>query len=75
MRKIIVGIIGLSLLLVACNESSSSTKNTIDSTVDKLDSAAEKIGEKAEEGWDSVKTKAKDVKDGLDKTFDKKDDK
>lgn len=65
---------GLSVLLFACTESTSSTKITVDSTVNKLDSAAEKIGEKAEQVWDSTKAKAKDVKESLDETFDKKKD-
>lgn len=72
--KKVLGVIAVSFYLFACTESGSSTKVTVDSTVNKLDSAAEKIGEKAEEAWDSTKAKAKDVKESLDETFDKKKD-
>lgn len=74
MIKKVLGVFVLSFLLISCTDSGSSTRLTVDSTVKKLDSVAEKIGEKAEQGWDSVKAKAKDVKESLDETFDKKKD-
>ena len=74
-KKKIFSVVGLGLLLISCAENSGSTKNVVDSTVNKLDSTAEKVGEKAKEGFDTLKAKAKDVKESLDKTFDKKKDK
>jgi hypothetical protein len=73
MKKVVFA--ALSVLgLIACEVNTTNTKTNIDSTVTKLDSTVEKIGDKAEEVWDSTKEKAKDLKEGLDKTFDKKKD-
>lgn len=70
--KKVFGFLAIVFVLTACTESSSSTKVIVDSTVNKLDDKAEQVGEKAEEVWDSTKAKAKDLKEGLDETFDKK---
>lgn len=73
MKKINLLVIGACFLLMACGEDGKSTEAAVDSTINKLDAAAEKVGEKAEEGWDTVKSKAKDVKESLDKRFDDKE--
>lgn len=73
MKKMNLLVIGACFLLMSCGEDGQSTEATVDSTINKLDAAAEKVGEKAEEGWDTVKSKARDVKQSLDKRFDDKE--
>ena len=75
MKKMSLSVIGACFLLMSCGDDGKSTEATVDSTIDKLDAAAEKVEVKAEEGWDTVKSKAKDVKESLDKRFDDKDKK
>ena len=63
-----LAILVLMCVIVSCDNDGRSTKLVVDSAVNKLESAAQKVGEKAENAWDTTKAKAKDLKDGLEKT-------
>ena len=58
-------VVGLIMILTGCSDNAT-TKAKVDSTVTTIDSTANAV-------WDSTKAKAKDIKDGLDSTFKKKD--
>ncbi len=58
----VFGVIGFA----ACSDSAT-TKARVDSTVTRIDSTANAV-------WDSTKEKVKNIKEGLDSTFDKKKD-
>jgi DNA anti-recombination protein RmuC len=72
--KPVILVITCVFMLFGCMEETRSTRATIDSTVNKLDSTTQKIGNKAEEVWDSTKSRATDLKKDLDKVFDKPKD-
>lgn len=66
-RGVLFSIGALWVIGIAACSDSATTKAKVDSTVVRIDSTANAV-------WDSTKEKVKNIKKGLDSTFDKKKD-
>ena len=69
MKKIFITVV-LAGGLMACNDNANNVTIKTDSLQQDLDTLGEKIEDKAGEAWDSTKSKAKDLKEGIEARFD-----
>ena len=72
MKKVLVVFV-MALAFAACNEEGVKVNVNTDSLDSRLDTLGNKIGEKAEQIWDSTKSKAGDLKEGIEARIDSAD--
>jgi hypothetical protein len=69
MKKIFI-MVALAGGLVACNDNANNVTIKTDSLKQDLDTLGDKIEDKADQALDSAKSKAKDLKEGIEARFD-----